>query len=164
MTPGGGLGIKRTMRTLIVSLALLAAACGPPQRPPAAESTGPAITISDAWATVTPGGVNVSAGYLAIANAGAESDRLTGASSPRAASVEMHTMTMTGDVMEMRQVDALDVPAGGAASLSPGGNHLMFIGVTQPFAQGEDIPVTLTFEHAGAIEVTLPVRAGGGGH
>jgi copper(I)-binding protein len=158
------------MRTLIVSLALFAAACGAPPEPaaPPAEPAGPAINVTDAWATVTPGGVNVSAGYLAIANSGAEADRLTGASTPRAASVEMHTMTMNAGVMEMRQVDGLDVPAGGAASLAPGGNHLMFIGVTQPFTEGEQIPVTLTFEHGGTVELSLPVRpasgAGPAGH
>lgn len=150
------------MRTLIVSIALLAAACGAPQEPATSEAPGPAITISDAWATPTPGGVDVSAGYLTIVNSGAAADRLTGVASPRATGVEMHTMSMDGSVMEMRQIEFADVPAGGTTSFAPGGNHLMFIGVTAPFADGEDIPVTLTFEHAGTIDATLPVRAGGG--
>ncbi len=150
------------MRTLIISVALLAAACGAPQQTATSEASGPTITVSDALASPTPGGVDVSAGYLTIANSGGEADRLTSVTSPRAASVEMHTMAMNGAVMEMRQIDFADIPAGGTTSFAPGGNHLMFIGVTAPFADGEEIPVTLTFEHAGTIEATLPVRAGGG--
>ncbi|GAM97886.1 copper metallochaperone [alpha proteobacterium U9-1i] len=150
------------MRTLIVSLALFAAACGAPEQVPApAESAGPTVSVSEAWATPTPGGVAVSAGYLTIANSGAEADRLVGAATPRAGRVELHTMTMTDGIMEMRQIESIDVPAGGSAAFAPGGNHLMFIDVATPFAEGEDIPLTLTFEHAGDVQATLPVRAGG---
>jgi copper(I)-binding protein len=68
-------------------------------------------------------------------------------------------MSMDGAVMRMRQIEGgLAAPAGATVTLSPGGMHLMFYGVTQPFAEGESIPVTLTFEHAGDIGVTLPVR------
>ncbi len=149
------------MRTSIISIALLLCACGAPTQAPTELEAGPRITISEAFASPTPGGVDVSAGYLTIANGGGEADRLTGAASPRAARVEMHTMSMNGGVMEMRQIDFADIPAGGTTSFAPGGNHLMFTGVTTPFAVGEEIPVTLTFERAGTIEATLPVRAGG---
>lgn len=150
------------MHTLIISLALLTAACSPPPQPATTQAAGPAITVTDAWASATPGGIDVSAGYLNIANGGAETDRLIGAATPRAARVEFHTMSMDGGLMQMRQIESAEIPAGGETSFTPGGNHLMFVGVTQPFAAGEDIPVTLSFEHAGTIEVTLPVRAGGG--
>lgn len=154
------------MRTLIFSLALLAAACGAPQQPATTEAASPApgISVSDMWATPTPGGVSVSAGYLTISNGGDTADQLIGAATPRAGRVELHTMTMTNGVMEMTQIPSADIPAGGSASFAPGGNHLMFIDVTQPFAVGEEIPVTLTFAQAGEVAVSLPVRAGGGGH
>lgn len=150
------------MRTLIVSFALLAAACGAPQQ---SAAPAPGVTISDAWASATPGGVSVSAGYLTIANGGDAADQLTGASTPRAGRVELHTMSMNNGVMEMNQIPSVEIPAGGSASFAPGGNHLMFIDVTQPFAEGEEIPVTLTFANAGEVQVSLPVRArSGGGH
>jgi copper(I)-binding protein len=142
----------------------LAAACGAPQQAsdePGTEQISPMrLQVLDAWASPTPGGVDVSAGYLTVANDGESADRLISASSPRAARVEIHEMTMDGAVMQMRQVTALDVAPGERAELAPGGRHLMFIGVTQPFAVGEEIPVQLTFEHAGVMDIALPVRTG----
>jgi copper(I)-binding protein len=159
-------GTVRVMRTLIFSLALLAAACGAPQEPAAPEAAAPApgVSVSEMWATPTPGGVSVSAGYLTITNGGDTADQLTGASTPRAGRVELHTMTMNNGVMEMTQIPSAEIPAGGSALFAPGGNHLMFIDVTQPFAIGEEIPVTLVFAQAGEVQISLPVRAGGGGH
>lgn len=151
----------------LFALALLAAAaaCGSPQTPETPENSSAAadlpqgLEIRDPWAAPTPGGVDVSAGYLSIANGGA-ADRLVSVSSPRAGRVEVHEMRMDGDVMIMRQVEGgLAIPASETVTLAPGGLHLMFMGVTQPFAAGEEIPVTLTFENAGVRELALPVRA-----
>jgi copper(I)-binding protein len=141
------------------------AACGAPQQSadqPAAEANAVRLQVHDMWAAVTPGGVDVSAGYMIIANGGGADDRLLSATSPRAAHVEVHEMVMDGAVMRMRPIEGLVVPAGGQAELAPGGQHLMFTGVTQPFVEGEEIPVQLVFEHAGAMDIALPVRAGSG--
>lgn len=147
------------MRRFFIVLAFASlCACGAP----AADSSS--IEISDYWAAPTPGGVEVSGGYLTIANESGQDDSLVGAHSPRAASVEIHEMIMDGAVMRMRHVASLTIPAGESVTLAPGGLHLMFIGVTEPFATGEEIPVTLTFEHAGDMAVTLPVRRGGVSH
>jgi hypothetical protein len=116
------------------------------------------LSISQAWAAATPGGVTVGAGYLMISNAGAADDRLISASSPRAAKVEVHEMSMDGAMITMRKLDSLAIPAGGAATLAPGGTHLMFLDIKTPFAAGETVPVTLNFEHAGAVTLELPVR------
>lgn len=147
----------------VVTLSL-AAACGAPQQaaePPASEQA-PAMRLQvvDAWASPTPGGVDVSAGYLTIANGGESADRLISVSSPRAASVEIHEMIMDGAVMQMRPLTAVDVAPGESVALAPGGKHLMFLGVTQPFTEGEEIPVQLTFENAGVMDISLPVRTG----
>ena len=151
---------------LIAAAAALAlAACSPPSQtaetPPAAaaapEAAGPAITISDGWVAATPGGATVAAGYLTIANAGPE-DALLSIASPRAPMVEVHEMTMTDGMMTMRPKPRLIVPAQGAATLAPGGDHIMFMNIPAPFVAGEAVPVTLTFEHAGAVEATLTVR------
>lgn len=147
------------MRRFFIALAFASlCACGAPT-----VGTN-SIEIRDHWAAPTPGGVEVSGGYLTIANESGQDDRLVGARSPRAASVEIHEMTMDGAVMRMRPVESLTIPAGESVTLAPGGLHLMFIGVTEPFAEGEEIPLTLTFEHAGDMDVTLPVRRGGASH
>ena len=153
------------MRAFLATLILsMAAACGAPQHAaePSESDQAPSMRLQvvDAWASPTPGGVNVSAGYLTIANDGESADRLISVSSPRAASVEIHEMIMDGAVMQMRPVTAIDVAPGESVALAPSGKHLMFLGVTQPFAQGEEIPVQLTFEHAGVMDISLPVRTG----
>lgn len=165
------------MRAILGLFVLLFAAACQPASPPAEHTATPAaeassvtsngVTLSNGWASVTPGGVDVSAGYIDVANTGATADRLLSASSPRAARVELHEMAMDGAVMQMRAMTAVDLPVGATVSFAPGGNHLMFEGVTAPFAEGEVIPVTLHFEHAGDISVDLPVRrqpAHGEGH
>jgi copper(I)-binding protein len=147
------------MRAFFVAFALLAAACTPaPQedaQPPSAM-----LSLADGWAAPTPNGVDVSAGYITIENSGGAADRLVSVTSPRAERVEIHEMEMDGAVMRMRAVPQLEIPAGGAVTLAPGGLHLMFIGVTTPFAEGETIPVELTFEQSGAVGAALPVRIG----
>jgi copper(I)-binding protein len=160
------------MRAFIFAIAAAAlAACGQPAEhaaEPAAQDAAPAgIAVEDPWAAQTPGGVDVSAGYLVITNGGAADDQLISASSPRASRVEIHEMAMDGAVMRMRPVDALVVPAHGQTELAPGGQHLMFFGVTQPFVQGETVEVHLVFATAGEVVESLPVRQGathGGEH
>jgi len=124
----------------------------------ASQNRAPALTIEQAWAAQTPAGVDVSAGYLTIANGSGADDRLLSATSARAARVEIHEMSMDGSVMRMRAVESLAVPAGQKVELAPGGMHLMFFGVTEPFTEGQNVPVQLTFETAGRVDVTLPVR------
>lgn len=145
--------------TLLLVIAMFAAACGAPtgtQQAPAA------LEVQDAWAAPTPGGVDVSAGYLTIVNDSGADDRLMSATSPRAERVEVHDMNFEGSVMRMRPVEGgLAVPAGTMVALEPGGQHLMFHGVRAPFAEGERIPVTLTFAQAGEVSVEMPVQRAG---
>lgn len=68
---------------------------------------------------------------------------------------------MNGSVMQMRAVPNLEIAAGRDVELGPGGMHLMFFGVTEPFADGQSIPVHLVFETAGAVDVNLPVSRSG---
>jgi periplasmic copper chaperone A len=155
------------MRSILGLFVLLLAACGQPattaQIPTHAEQTVPANTVAveNGWAGPTPNGVDVSAGYLTITNGTAVADRLLAASSPRARAVQLHEMSMdSSQVMQMRDIGGIDVAPGATVALAPGGTHLMFTGVTAPFAEGEQIPVALTFEHAGIVNVTLDVRRG----
>jgi copper(I)-binding protein len=152
------------MRALIAALMMpLTASCEAPDSP-STPSPAATLEIQSGWAAPTPGGVEVSAGYLTIVNHARETDRLVGAQSQRAARVEVHEMTMADGVMQMRPVQSLDIPAGGAVALAPGGRHLMFYGVSPPFAEGETIPLRLTFAQAGAVDISLPVRRNGAEH
>lgn len=99
----------------------------------------------------------VGGGYLKITNNG-DADRLVSISSDRATSVELHEMRMTGAVMEMREVNGgLAIPAKSTVELKPGGYHLMFMNVQQPFKQGEMIKAKLVFEKAGSVDVEFAV-------
>ncbi|MEO6408054.1 MAG: copper chaperone PCu(A)C [Burkholderiaceae bacterium] len=92
-----------------------------------------------------------------------EGARLVEVRSPAAKSVEMHTMAMQGDVMRMRQIDGLVLPAGGAVDLAPGGHHLMLVGLVRPLKEGDTVPFTLVVEGLDRkrenVEVTATVRA-----
>ncbi|MBY0338193.1 MAG: copper chaperone PCu(A)C, partial [Acetobacteraceae bacterium] len=143
--------------------ALLAAAL----LPLPALAQAPAITIEAPWTRAAGQGMQ-GAGYLVIRNAGAQPDRLVAASTPAAQRVELHTHIREGEVMRMRPVADIAVPASGSVALQPGGLHLMLMGLTRALNEGESVPVTLRFERAGEITVELAVRAagarGGAGH
>jgi periplasmic copper chaperone A len=119
-----------------------------------------ALKITGAWAKAMLPGQPVGGGYLMIENTGAEADRLVSVSSAASPDVQIHEMKMEGDVMKMRRLaDGLEIPAGGKVELKPGGYHLMFMAVPEPFKQGGVVKITLKFEKAGEVEVALPVEA-----
>jgi copper(I)-binding protein len=125
---------------------------------PAGDSGLP--VVQDAWVRPPIGADRPAAGYLTITNPGADADRLIGASSPVAASVEVHESTMAADgTMGMHPIDSLEVEPGDTVTLEPGGYHLMLMGVTGMPAVGETVELTLTFELAGDIVVDAEVRA-----
>lgn len=101
--------------------------------------------------------------YMTIANGTDQDERLLGATVPGCGAIELHEMTMDGDVMIMRQVEGgeLPIPAGETVELVPSGLHVMCIGKTGNYAVGDTIPVTLEFAAAGTIEVTAEVVAPG---
>jgi periplasmic copper chaperone A len=96
--------------------------------------------------------------YLSIENKGKDADKLVAASSPIAESVQIHTMSMDGDVMKMREVDGIDLKPASKVEMMPGhGYHLMMLGLRQPLKAGDKFPMTLTFEKAGKTEVSVVV-------
>ena len=127
-----------------------------------AQSKGD-IEIEKPWARATPPGAAVGGGYFVIRNKGAAADRLVEASSTAGARVEIHEMAMEKDVMRMRQVKGVDVPAKASVEFKPGGFHLMFIDLKAPFKQGEKVPLTLRFEKAGDVKAELAVEGMGAG-
>lgn len=121
------------------------------------QVVGP-ITIIDPWAPAMPGGLGTGAGYMVIVNNQVSDDRLLSASSPWAEHVSLHVTSMDGNISRMSDLDALPVPAHGQAEFSQGHNHLMFTGLYAPFVAGDVVPVTLKFERAGKVQVTLRVK------
>ncbi len=119
-----------------------------------------ALTIEHPWARASAGPVRNGAAYMTVHNAGA-ADSLLAASGDVAERVELHTHLMEGDVMKMRRVDAVEVPAHGMAALAPGSFHVMLIGLTRPLKEGENFPLTLTFRDAGEVTVQVTVEAVG---
>jgi periplasmic copper chaperone A len=108
-------------------------------------------------------GAKVGGGGFVVRNDGSADDRLLAVESPAAGRVELHEMTMENDVMKMRKLeDGIAVPAGEAVELKNGSLHLMFMEVKKPFAEGDMVPVTLTFEKAGEVDYVLPVGTAAG--
>lgn len=146
-----------------VMAAALIAACGesPQTGAPQTEtidSDAAAPGIESAWVRAPAPGRDVTAGYATFI-AGAEDDQLVAVTSPAAARVEVHTMEMDGDVMRMRQIEALDLPAGEPVSLVQGGDHLMLFGV-EGEALGETIDLTFRFASGAEATVSADVRSG----
>lgn len=150
-------------RSRVSALILNAMLALPLVIPPAAavEPGAAAVTVSNAWLRATPGGATVGAAFLEIKTAPDVADALLSASSPAAGRVEIHTHIKDGDVMKMRRVERLQLEAGKAHILRPGGDHVMLFDLKQPLREGDTVKLTLTFEKAGAIDVEGQVAAPG---
>jgi copper(I)-binding protein len=130
--------------------------------PVLAQSGGAAaITVENAWARATPGAIKTGGAYMTLVDHGADPDRLVGVSTPVAGKAELHVMSEANGVMTMRPVDALTVEPGKPVELKPGGYHVMLIDLKQPLKQGDSFPMSLTFEKAGTIQVTVKVEKPG---
>lgn len=140
------------------------------------------LTIANPWARTSPEDTTYGAVYLELTSA--EGDTLTGASVPAdvAGTVQIHETVVADDSssdttmaagggdstattaasgmgqMTMREIDALELPAGETVTLEPGGYHIMLIDLVAPLETGQEIQVTLTFENAGERTITVPVR------
>jgi len=117
------------------------------------------IMIQDPYARASSMSAASGAAFMQIMNHGDSDDRLIDAASPVAERVELHTHKQNDQgVMRMIHVEeGFPLAAGETLPLARGGNHVMFMGITDPFEQGDMIPLTLTFEKAGDIEIEVPV-------
>lgn len=118
------------------------------------------VSIDHPYALPTPAGARTGAVYFrGLKNKGAQADRLIGASTPAAASVEVHRSSMDGNVMKMRAIESLDLPAGEEVKLRHGGTlHVMLIGIKEPLKVGDRFPLVLRFERGGQTEVMVWVQ------
>ncbi len=118
------------------------------------------LTIEHPWARASAGNARTGAAFLTVVSAAAEPDRLLSASTPAAASAELHTHMMESDgVMKMRAVEAVELAPGAATRLAPGGFHIMLMGLTGPLLEDTTFPLTLRFERAGEITVDVMVES-----
>ena len=185
-TPEGGTTLHTGIRTgrvmarlgPVLVVALLVAACS--------GGTSSGVRISGQWARTSPMVAGAGAAYMVIENTGSAADALLGGTSDIARAVEVHETvavpasagpsasggmdggmaspaasggaTTGGTMMGMQKMDRLEIPAGGSVELEPGSYHLMLVDLTRELKAGEAIEVTLTFERAGDVKVSLPVR------
>jgi len=126
------------MRSSVLLLALLLAACGAPEPP---------LVVSELEITKPMPGMRMSAGFLVISNNTGETTRITKVSSPQFEAVEIHETTVTDGISRMRELDAIEIPARSSVVLERGGKHLMLMrpldlqgSVTLRFFSG-DLPV-----------------------
>lgn len=119
------------------------------------------IEIVHPFARATAATAKTGAVYLTIVNRGARDDRLIAASSPVAERSGAHVTTDDNGVMRMRPVPSVEIKAGGRVEFQPGGMHVMLIGLKAPLRVGQAFPLTLTFEKAGAVAVTVVVEKPG---
>jgi len=114
------------------------------------------IAVENAWARATPGGAKTGAAYMTLMNKGA-ADRLLAASTPVADKVQFHEETEENGVSRMRQRQAVELKLGSEVVFKPGVMHMMLVGLKQPLKEGQTFPLTLEFEKAGKVEVTIPI-------
>lgn len=134
-----------------------------------AQTAAP-VAVDGAWARASVQGQKASGAFMRLT--APEATRLVRAESPVAGVVEVHEMKMEGDVMKMRALPGLDLPAGKLVELKPGGYHVMLMDLKAPLTQGASVPLTLVFKDAKGVEsqqqVQLPVAisapGGQGGH
>ncbi len=120
------------------------------------------LVITQAWSRATPSGAKIAGGYLTIENKGTAPDRLVGGTGEIAGKVEIHEMAMNNGVMTMRPLDkGLTIDPGKTVKLAPGGYHLMIMDLKGPFKQGDKVPMTLEFEKAGKVALSLDVQGVG---
>lgn len=123
-------------------------------------------TIKDPWVRGTVAQQLGTGAFMKITSV--QGGRLVAVQAPVARIAEVHEMVMQGDVMAMRAIESLELPAGKAIELKPGGHHLMLMGLKQQLKPGEMVPLTLTVEGKDGkretIELQAPVKALGAEH
>ena len=116
------------------------------------------LKIDHPFARATPPGAKVAGVFVTVENTGTQPDRLLSVSTPIAGIAELHQMSVDAGVMRMRGVAALEVKPGEKLQLKPGGYHVMLSELKQPLKVGDRFPLTLKFQNAGAIEVSVWVE------
>ena len=124
----------------------------------AAHADDKKLVVSKAWMPEPPNGAKVAAGYMVLQNNSDREVTVTGLTSSLAKRNELHTMSMDGGIMRMRKLEnGLKIAAGASETLEPGGNHVMFIGLTRRPRAGDTVEIKLMTDGGAALPVTLKV-------
>ena len=145
--------MRRATTVLLGSLMALAINGQVHTQTPDAKS----IVIDHPWARATPTGAKTGAAYVTLINNGSSGDRLLAAKTPVADAVQFHSVSEENGVSRMREMRAVEIPPGGKVTFSPGGMHIMLVGLKQPLKEGQTFPLSLTFEKAGKVDVTVTI-------
>ncbi len=135
-----------------------AAACSSADAPkPSAAETGPVLSYTDAYVSEPIGGRDMTKGGVILSVSGGDV-RLVGASSDAIGTIEMHTMSVAGGRMQMRQVDGFDLADGETLALVTGGNHFMMFDLSSDVQVGDTVDILLNFD-ANGTAMTLVIEA-----
>jgi copper(I)-binding protein len=141
--------MKLAIRSLVAAATLIAAAAAQAQ-----------VTVKDAWVRATVPQQKATGAFMQLQST--KDTKLVSASSPLTPNVEVHEMAMQDNVMKMRQVPAIELPAGKVVELKPGSYHVMLMNLQKPVSVGDTVPLTLSFEGKDGkretVEVQAPVR------
>lgn len=125
----------------------------------AGEMAADKVEPMNAYVREVPPVSRTSAAFMTLKNSGSETHAVVGASSPAAEVVELHTHLMGDDGMHrMREVEKVEVPAGGEAVLQPGGLHVMLINLTAPLKAGEQVELTLKYDDGSEETLSAEVK------
>lgn len=145
------------MKRILALAPLVLAACGPSGETSNHSGPAPAVVVTGAWCRATPNAARAGGCFATFQSA--TDDRLIGGSTPGAAQLQVHEMTLDGGMMRMGQIEGgLPLPAGQTVALAPGGSHIMLMELTRPLVEGETTPLTLEFASAPSVTVKAPVR------
>ena len=125
-----------------------------------AALAGAADTVQavDPYIRAMPPGQSVSAAFRGLSNTGKEDHTLVAAETPAAMMVELHEHTMADGMMQMREVEQIDLPAGATVELKPGGLHIMLMGLKSQLKPGDRVEITLIYGDGSKATVQVPVR------
>jgi hypothetical protein len=143
-----------------VTLAFLLALTLSPQAH-AQAADGHTIVVEQPWARATPAGVKTGAAYMTLVNKGNGTDQLLGASTPVAQQVQFHKETEENGIARMREQPTVEIAPGATVAFKPEDMHMMLLRLNQPLKEGQSFPLTLNFEKAGKIDVTVTVAGVG---
>jgi periplasmic copper chaperone A len=116
----------------------------------------PLPKVEGAWVRSSVAGQQGTGAFMRLT--ATEATQLVGVSTPLAGVAEVHEMKMEGEVMKMRAIGKLDLPAGRSVELKPGGYHIMLLDLKQPLEQGSTVPMTLSFRDARGVESKLELK------
>ena len=133
---------------LIVSTAMLVLSCG--------VLHAQTVEVKDAWVRASVPGQMATGAFMKLKSK--DGAQLVSVSTPVAGIAEVHEMKMEGDVMKMRAVSVLDLPAGKTVELKPGGYHVMLMDLKTTLKQDSTVPMTLVFKDAKGVQSTLALK------